>query len=289
MRIGRIDELREADGAEGRLALADFGMGRDVVAQLRLALFEQAVGQPSDAGIVLGVHHDHDSLAPRELEYRQDLVVVELETLVGEVELDRCAALLDQFAATPGSAPRASHRRRSDGIRSRHAPWSGAMVVVIDDGAQGLAAHLHGKRHHGGVAAAERRQGAAAKIVGRAASLPRAADPCGNGCPRRPAAPAARRHRWSCAPAGPAARCERSAHRARRYSSAAGPSGSTTVPPADGEVVDVRSLGGHGCDGSQLNSACSIESRQSLPALVAAAAEGMIDLWLSPGRECLYL
>ena len=47
-----------------------------------------------------------------------------------------------------------------------------ALVVVIDNGAQGLAAHLHGERHHGGVAAAERRQGAAAKIIGRAAPGP---------------------------------------------------------------------------------------------------------------------
>ena len=97
MRMGVSRSSAKANGAVGRFALADFGVGRDMVAQLGLAHFEQAVGQPADAGIVLGVHHDHDSLAPRELEYRQDLVVVELETFVREIELDRCAALLDQF------------------------------------------------------------------------------------------------------------------------------------------------------------------------------------------------
>ena len=48
----------------------------------------------------------------------------------------------------------------------------GALVVVIDYGAQRLPAHLHREGQNGGVAAAQRRQGAAAKIIGGAAAFP---------------------------------------------------------------------------------------------------------------------
>jgi hypothetical protein len=144
-----------------------------MVAKRRFTAFEQPVRQPSDAGVVLGVHHHHDAFAPREFEDVEHFVIVELQSFVGQIQFDRGAALLDQLRQFLlqhfGSGIADDQMEAIVYMRL----WPGALMVIVDNRTQRLSAHLHRKRQHRGVAAAQRRQGAAAKIVRGAAAGPR--------------------------------------------------------------------------------------------------------------------
>ncbi len=92
----RFDQFREADGAVGRLTVADRGMSLFVIAKLRLAGRDELFRQPADAGVVLGMDHHHRALGPGKIEDVQDLVVIELQPIIGQVDLHRGAAFGDQ-------------------------------------------------------------------------------------------------------------------------------------------------------------------------------------------------
>jgi len=53
-----------------------------MVAQGGLRRLQQPIGQPADAGVVLGMDHDQGTLAAGDLQNVQHLVIVELQPLV---------------------------------------------------------------------------------------------------------------------------------------------------------------------------------------------------------------
>jgi len=60
-----VEQLGEADGAVGRLALGDAGMAHRVIARRAVTVVEETRGQPLDHVVVLGMDHDQRPVAPR--------------------------------------------------------------------------------------------------------------------------------------------------------------------------------------------------------------------------------
>ena len=79
-----------------RLAFADPGVADRMVFRLPMPTFEQALAQPADHVVVFRVDHDQRSVAPGNGENVEHLEVVELEQVVGHVDLERRETSLDQ-------------------------------------------------------------------------------------------------------------------------------------------------------------------------------------------------
>jgi len=96
----------------------------------------EALGQPLDAVGVLGVDHRHRTVLARDGQHIEDLAVVELQVVVGHVDLERRVALGDQRRQFF-----VEHRRRriaDDQVEGvvHVRPALGAAVVVVDRSAQ---------------------------------------------------------------------------------------------------------------------------------------------------------
>ena len=128
---------------------------------------DQALREPGDDVVVLGVDHHHRALAPRRREHVEDLTVIELERVVGHVNLERRIAVLDQRRQLLAEHPLG--RVRDDQVKGviDHRLAPGARVVVLDHGAERLAPVLRREGDDAGGAAAGRRDGARAEVVRR--------------------------------------------------------------------------------------------------------------------------
>ena len=139
-------DIKVIDGPffEGRLTLGEAGVTDGVVLRLDVALGRGFVGEPADHVVVFRVDHHHGALAPRHLHHPQHLIVVELQALVGHVDLEGGIAVLDQ-----GRQLLAQHllaRVRDDQVEGvvDHRLRPGERVIVGDRLAQGIAALLGG-------------------------------------------------------------------------------------------------------------------------------------------------
>jgi hypothetical protein len=112
------------------------------------------------------MHHDHGTLSPRQRQHIENLTVVELEIIVGHVDLEGAVALLDQRRQL-------LLQYRFGGIGNDHVKGVvdegltlATPMIIVYRGAQALALLLGGKGHHRGGATAGRRTRAAEKAVG---------------------------------------------------------------------------------------------------------------------------
>ena len=78
----QIDDFGERDRPMGRLALGLGGVGDGMELRRGTAGADQALREPGDDVVVLGVDHHHRALAPRRREQVEDLAVVQLERVV---------------------------------------------------------------------------------------------------------------------------------------------------------------------------------------------------------------
>ena len=161
-----VDELRQGDGAVGRLALGEPRVADRVPARFGEPALQEAPGQPFDHVVVFGMDHDERALAPRHRQDVEHLPVVELQEVVGHVDLERGVAVLDQgrqFLAHDVGG-RIGDDQVKGVVDDRLGPRR--RVVVLHHLAQRLAAMLGGERDHRGGAAERRGDGGAVEIVG---------------------------------------------------------------------------------------------------------------------------
>ena len=165
-------ELGEGDGPMGRLAVAGGGMGGQMIFDLGPAALQQAIRQPAHHPVVLGMDHDHGPLAQRQIQHLHHLVVVEGEAFIGEIDLEGGAAVADQRRQLlPQHLGRGIADHEMEGIVDQGLAL-GARMIVVDHGAERLAADRHGEGDHRGGAAAGRRPGAGTEIVAGLLPLP---------------------------------------------------------------------------------------------------------------------
>jgi hypothetical protein len=91
-----VHQLREADCAMRRLALADRGTSRSMIFRRRFAGIGQAIRQPGDDIGIFAMNHSHCALATRQPQHVEDLSVVELQTLVSHIDFEPAIAILHQ-------------------------------------------------------------------------------------------------------------------------------------------------------------------------------------------------
>ena len=163
---GHVDDLGHGDGPVRALALHGLRPGRRVEVRRRPARALELLREPGDAVGVLRVHHHHGPLATGHGQHRDDLPVVELQGLVGHVDLERRVTLSDQrgqLAAQHvlgGIGNDQVKRVVDDGLPRR------AAMVILDGGAHALSLELAREGHHGRRAAVRRRDRAREEIIG---------------------------------------------------------------------------------------------------------------------------
>jgi hypothetical protein len=111
------------------------------------------------------VDHDHRALAPRQRQHVEDLAVVELQLVIGHVDLERSVAVAHQ-----GRQLLPQHllgRVGDDQVKGvvDHRLALAAAMIILHRRAQRLALLLAGERNHGGGAAMRRRDRAGMEIV----------------------------------------------------------------------------------------------------------------------------
>ena len=165
MRNRLVDDLGKGDRPLRRLALGRRGVRHRVILRLPIAALQQALAQPLDHVMVLGVDHDHGPLAPRGGEHVEYLAVVEPEQVVGHVDLERRVAVLDEGGQLLADdlVGRIGDDQVEGVVDDRVS--LGAPVVGLDHGAQRVPLVLGGEGDDRGVAAARRRDRARAEVV----------------------------------------------------------------------------------------------------------------------------
>ena len=93
----RVHQFGEVNRASGRLALGQLGMTGGVELRRLVPLPDEAVRQPADHVVVLGVDHGERAHPPRRRQHVEELAVVETHQVVGHVDLERDHALRHQL------------------------------------------------------------------------------------------------------------------------------------------------------------------------------------------------
>jgi hypothetical protein len=138
-----IQQLRQAQGAIGRLGLGDARMAHGMEHGSGIPCRQQLVGQPTNDLVVLRMNHRHGAMLPREREDREQLVVVEPQSIIGHVDLERGVAVLDQRRQLlpehllAGIEDDEVEGVVDDGLRRRQ------RVIVVDARAQQATPLLH--------------------------------------------------------------------------------------------------------------------------------------------------
>ena len=109
--------------------------------------------------------HGQCILAPGERQHIEHLAVVELQVVIGHVDLERGVAVADQgWQLLPQYLFRRIGNDQVEGIVDHRLAVRAAMII-LDRGAQRLPLHLRGERNDRGGPAAGRRNRAAVEIV----------------------------------------------------------------------------------------------------------------------------
>ena len=132
----------------------------------RVAVLEQPLAHPRDHAVVLGMHADHRAVVARRLQHVEQLLVVDLQPVVGHEHLQRGVAGLHQrrhflrqhLLARVGE----DHVERV----VDHGAALGVLVILVDHRLQAHADVLRGERDDRGGAAEGRRRGGALEGVG---------------------------------------------------------------------------------------------------------------------------
>ena len=137
-----------------------------VVARLRIALAEHAAGEPRRDAVVLGVHHDERTAAARDRHHVEDLPVVDVQALVGHVDLERADALFDRGGQVDveGLLVRVGDDQVQGVIDDRF--LSRTFAVIGQHRRERVAAMLGAERDDGGRAAERRGHRSGIEIVG---------------------------------------------------------------------------------------------------------------------------
>ena len=125
----------------------------------------QTARKPLDAVGVFGVNHGHGTVLPGHRQHIEDLTIVELEVVVGHVDLERRVALRDQLGqlALQHVGRRIAHDQVKGVVHMGLA--LGSAVVVLHRCAQRLSLVLGRKRDDGGGASAGGRAGTGVEVV----------------------------------------------------------------------------------------------------------------------------
>ena len=129
------------------------------------ARFLEPIGEPPDALGVLRVHHDHPARAARRGQHVEDLAVVELEVVVGHVDLERGDAVADESGKLlPADLRvRVGHDEVEGVVDDGTAV--GTPAIVVHRPPQALAPELDGERDDGGGPAGGGGAGTGVEIV----------------------------------------------------------------------------------------------------------------------------
>jgi hypothetical protein len=142
-------------------------MGRGVIFRRPAAGGQKLLGQPADDVVVLGVDHDHGAFGPGEGQHVEHLTVVELQGVVGQVDLEGGIAVADEGRQllTQDLLRRVRHDQVEGVIHIGLA--FGPRVVVRDHLPQRLAPVLGGEGDDAGGSAAHGRAGTGLEVVRR--------------------------------------------------------------------------------------------------------------------------
>ncbi|KAG1251442.1 hypothetical protein G6F68_012268 [Rhizopus microsporus] len=121
---------------------------------------------PADHVVVFGVHHGQRALARGDRKHVQQLLVVQLELVVGHEDLERRDAGADQLGQVVVQRLRRGVRDDQVIAEVDDRFRRGRGGVLVRHLAQRLPAVLRGERHDGGVAAMGRGHGRAVPVVG---------------------------------------------------------------------------------------------------------------------------
>ncbi len=137
-----------------------------MVARRAQPVLQQARGQPSDHVVILGVDHDECALAPRQRQDIEHLPVIQLQQIVGHVDLERGVAVADQSRKLLAHdlLGRVGDDQMKGVVDDRLG--AGRFVIFLHYLAQGLTTMLRSERDHRGGAAERSGHGRAVEIVG---------------------------------------------------------------------------------------------------------------------------
>ena len=161
-----VDQRRAGDQPVERFRLAVARVRDGVEFRRRVAVLEQPLAHPGDHAVVLGMHAHHGAVVARRLQHVEQLLVVDLQPVVGHEHFQRGVAGLDQrrhlllqhLLARVGQ----DHVERV----VDHGAAFGERVILVHHGLQAHADVLRGERDDGGGAAERRCRGGGLEGVG---------------------------------------------------------------------------------------------------------------------------
>jgi len=161
-----IDQRRARDQPREGFRLAHARMRDGVEFRRGIAVLDQPLAHPRDHAVVLGMHAHHRVVVARGLQHVEQLLVVDLEPVVGHEHLERGVAGLHQRRDFLRQHLLA--RVGEDHVEGviHHRAALRILVILVHHGLQAHADVLRGKRDHCGGAAVGGRRRCALERVG---------------------------------------------------------------------------------------------------------------------------
>ncbi len=161
-----IEQIGQLDGARAGFDFCNRIVGHAVELGCRQALVQQAACNPADHVVVLGMHHDHRAFAACDFQHIQHLEVVDLELVVGHVDLQRGDALCNRTWQVLLQHLRGDFGQDQVKAVVDHRFLGRQLGVSGDHLGHLLAFVLRSKRDHAGRAAERGRDRGAVEIIG---------------------------------------------------------------------------------------------------------------------------
>ena len=161
-----IEQARQRNHPVGGFALGQRVVRHRMELGCHMAVVEQPLGDPFDDVVVFSMHHHQSAFAPSGVQHIQHLAVIELELVVGGVDLERGVAFADQIGQVVlqglGCGVRDDQVKAvvDDGL------GAGTGVVIAHHFGESHAPMLCGKRDDGGVAPKSGGHRGRVKVVG---------------------------------------------------------------------------------------------------------------------------
>ena len=94
---GRVHEFGQLDGASGGFALGELRVAGGVELRGLVAFSDEALREPADHVVVLGVDHGQRAHAPRRFQHVEELAVIQTHQVVGHVDLEGNDSLVHEL------------------------------------------------------------------------------------------------------------------------------------------------------------------------------------------------
>ena len=161
-----IEQARQRNHPVGGFALGQRVVRYRMELGRHMAVVEQPLGDPFDDVVVFSMHHHQSAFAPGGVQHIEHLPVIELELVVGGVDLERGVALADQVGQVVLQG--LGRGVRDDQVKAvvDHRFGAGTGVVIAHHFGERHAPMLCGKRDDGGVAPKSGSHRGRVKVVG---------------------------------------------------------------------------------------------------------------------------